>query len=217
MANVYLMEILNETTKAFMESKYIFPTIGVEIRGKGSLRYKEEAYAISENDIYSGALIKKIQNEFNHYGASVYRTYDLTNEEYYIKNGSIIRLNIWGKVSKIVKENKFKYNGTYIVIHDNKVVEIELSNNSPWGESSELTITKLTKHKLDELADVGTADELQVLYVPKYHMWKCTKHEQYPDDPGCGIYYATVDIMDKATNELSITSLLKEMGIMDFI
>jgi len=124
---------------------------------------------------------------------------DLTNEEWYIKNGSFRLLNTWGKIKKVLKENNFSENGKYVVICGNNVIEVDLYNHYPWNKDSFLEINKESSEKLESLGNVGKAKELTVLFVPKFHMWKECSYETYPDDPGCGIYSTYVKIFDKAT------------------
>lgn len=196
-----IFKAINSATKLIIESNTNVKEIGI------SFHYGDNSIVLHPRQLGYQQIIELLKSEYNYDGYSDIHensnVIDLTNEEYYIKNGNFRILNTWGKISIRLKEYGFEEDGTYVIQHENQLVEIELYNSYRWNKDSSLEPRKSysgnESDKLKEFTNIGKAKELRIYYIPPYHMWKRVDWETYPDDCGCGIYSTSIDVFDKAT------------------
>ena len=181
-------------------SNYRNPLIGFEFSNSGyGDRVKLLTLRLSE-------LSYKTIYDFlsNAYGSfSFSRIQLLENKEWEEGSYGFDILNTWGKISKIIIDDKIKKDGQYVIVNRaiNTTTEVELYNTHPWVEYSKLSLQRDSKELLKKIGECGKASDLEVIYIPEFHIWKVESWDTYPDDPGCGIYSIGVRVFDKATNK----------------
>lgn len=202
----YIIEAMNAATELMMKSDRNFPEIGIEM----SVRHGTECIVLDRDNLSYRAIEELIEKSVGYtvridFDSAI----DLTDEEYEIRNYGFTCLNTWGKLSIQLEKNGFTDDGTYVILHGDKAIEIELYNYHRWEKRStlqpsqdydqELKSYVSQSKKLDELTNVGKAKELEVYYLPPHHMWKAITYDMYPcDDPGY-VFGTYIEITDKAT------------------
>lgn len=194
-----IIEVFEAAVTLIKESNYSTPLLGFEFRNAGygasvkclPLSFRDLSYKAIDDFLF--------KDSGSSYSFS--NVVLLENEEWSISDYGFDVLNTWGKLLKIINENNITENGQYVVVNRSKntATEIKLYNTHPWIKRSTLTISGDSKAILKEIGECGKATDLEIIFIPDFHMWKVNSWETYPDDPGCGIYSISVDVFDKAT------------------